>query len=38
MIKFLKIQYRLKKIDEEYLDKLIRLGRITENDKMEIMK
>ena len=38
MIKFLKIQYKLGKIDEDYLDNLVLSGKITEEQKLEIME
>ena len=37
MIRFLKIQYQMGKIDESYLSHLVEIGRITEEDKTEIM-
>lgn len=37
MVEFLKIQFRLKRINEEYLDKLIVKGKIKEEDKIYIM-
>lgn len=37
MIKFLKLQYKMGKIDEEYLSHLVEIGRITEEEKAEIM-
>lgn len=38
MIEFLKIQYRMGKIIEEQLSRLVKLGRITEQDKINIME
>jgi len=37
MFKFLKIQYKLGNIDKSYLDKMVAKGRITEEEKKEIM-
>lgn len=37
MIKFLQLQYKLKKIDEAYIDQLLQHGTITEEQKVEIM-
>lgn len=37
MIRFLKIQYQMGKIDEAYLSHLVEIGRITENEKGEII-
>ena len=37
MLRFLKIQYQMGKINEEYLNHLVEIGRITESDKAEIM-
>lgn len=37
MIKFLQLQYKLKKIDEAYIDQLLQHGTITEEQKAEIM-
>lgn len=37
MIRFLKLQWSMGKIDEEYLNRLVENGRITEADKIEIM-
>jgi hypothetical protein len=37
MIRFLQLQYRLKKIDESYLDQLVLHGTITEAQKAEII-
>ena len=38
MIYFLKLQWRMGKINEEYLDHLVEIGRITEAQKIEIME
>ena len=38
MIYFLKLQWRMGKIDEEYLDHLVEIGRITAEQKIEIME
>lgn len=37
MIRFLKIQYQMGKINEEYLNHLVEIGRITEIEKAEII-
>lgn len=37
MIKFLQLQYKLKKIDEAYIDQLLQHGTITEEQKAEMM-
>jgi hypothetical protein len=37
MIKFLKLQYKAGKIDEEYLDSLVSRNKITAAQKLEIM-
>lgn len=37
MVRFLKLQYQLGKIDEAYLNHLVEIGRITESEKAEIM-
>lgn len=37
MIKFLQLQYKLKKIDEAYLDQLVQNGTIDETQKTVIM-
>ena len=37
MIRFLKLQYQMGKIDEAYLNHLVEIGRITEGEKAEIM-
>lgn len=37
MIKFLQLQYKLKKIDEAYIEQLLQHGTITEEQKAEIM-
>lgn len=37
MIRFLKLQYQMGKIDEAYLDNLVAIGRITESEKAEIV-
>ena len=37
MVEFLKVQYRLNRITETQLDKLIVSGKITEEDKIYIM-
>ena len=37
MIRFLKIQYQMGKIDEAYLSHLVEIGRIAESEKVEIM-
>ena len=37
MLRFLKLQYRMGKIDEAYLNHLVEIGRITESEKAEIM-
>lgn len=38
MIRFLKIQYQMGKIDEAYLNHLVEIGRITEAEKAEIIE
>ena len=38
MVRFLKLQYQMGKIDEEYLNRLVEIGRITEEEKTEIMQ
>lgn len=38
MMRFLKLQYQMGKIDEAYLNHLVEIGRITENEKAEIME
>lgn len=38
MLKFLKVQWKLGKIDENYLDKLIELDRLTVEEKELIIK
>ena len=38
MIYFLKLQWRMGKINEEYLDHLVKIGRITSEQKIEIME
>ena len=37
MIRFLKLQYQMGKIDETYLNHLVEIGRITESEKAEII-
>ena len=37
MIRFLKLQYQIGKIDESYLNNLVEIGRISEEEKAEIM-
>lgn len=37
MIYFLKLQWQMKRIDEDYLNRLVNIGRITEQEKYEIM-
>ena len=37
MLRFLKLQYQMRKIDEVYLNRLVEIGRITEEEKAEIM-
>lgn len=37
MIKYLKLQFKMGKIDEAYLDKLVGLGKITAEQKVEVM-
>lgn len=37
MIRFLKLQYQMGKINEEYLNHLVEIGRFTEEEKAEIM-
>lgn len=37
MVRFLQLQFRMGKIDEEYLTNLVESGRITEEQKLEIM-
>ena len=37
MVRFLKLQYQMGKIDEAYLNHLVEIGRITESEKAEIM-
>lgn len=37
MLRFLKLQYQMGKIDEAYLNHLVEIGRITEIEKAEIM-
>lgn len=36
MVRFLQLQFRMGKIDEEYLTNLVESGRITEEQKSEI--
>ena len=36
MIRFLKLQYQMGKIDEDYLSHLVEIGRISESEKAEI--
>ena len=38
MVRFLKIQYQMGKIDETYLSHLVEIGRITEEEKAEIIE
>lgn len=38
MIEFLKVQFKLNRINEEYLNKLIAKGKIKEEDKAYIME
>ena len=38
MVRFLKLQYQMGKIDEAYLNHLVEIERITESDKAEIME
>ena len=38
MLRFLKIQHQMGKIDEAYLSHLVEIGRINENEKAEIME
>lgn len=38
MIRFLKLQYQMGKIEEAYLTHLVEIGRITESEKNEIME
>lgn len=38
MFEFLKVQYRLGRIDEAYLDKMVKRGKITLEQKEEIVK
>ena len=35
MLRFLKLQYQMGKIDEAYLNHLVEIGRITESEKAE---
>lgn len=37
MLRFLKLQYQMGKIDEAYLNHLVEIGRITEEEKAEII-
>jgi len=37
MIRFLKLQFQMGKIDEAYLNNLVEIGRITESEKVEII-
>lgn len=37
MLRFLKLQYQMGKIDETYLNHLVEIGRIAESEKAEIM-
>lgn len=37
MLRFLKLQYQMGKIDEAYLNHLVEIGRITESEKAEII-
>lgn len=37
MIQFLKLQYQMGKIDEVYLDNIVAIGRITEEEKDRIL-
>ena len=37
MIRFLKLQYQMGKIDEVYLENLVAMGRITEEEKDSIL-
>lgn len=37
MLRFLKLQYQMGKIDETYLNHLVEIGRITESEKADIM-
>ena len=37
MIRFLKLQYQMAKIDEAYLSHLVEIGRISEKEKAEII-
>lgn len=37
MVEFLKIQYKLKRINETYLNRMVEKGRITEEEKATIM-
>ena len=37
MVEFLKVQYRLKRVTEEQLDRLVSEGKIKEEDKAYIM-
>ena len=37
MVRFLTLQYRMSKIDEEYLNHLVEIEKITEEQKLEIM-
>ena len=38
MIRFLTMQYRMGKVTEAYLDRLVEIGRITAEQKIEIME
>ena len=37
MLRFLKLQYQMGKIGEDYLSHLVKIGRITEEEKAEII-
>lgn len=38
MVRFLKLQYQMGKIDEAYLNHLVETGRITGSEKVEVME